>query len=407
MSPSGDPLALPPVPPPAPGAHPRRDRALAVMFVTLIALPGLLLPALERLGVGGPLMAKLQSQPTLEMENRVAAPWPGLVATTRFPAQFERAFADNFFGRSVLLRAWHVILVQGLGVSSAPKVMLGGSGWLYFLGEDGKAFDRHYLGVQPVADADIAAVAAELERRAAFLATHGIAYVVTVVPDKHTIYPEHLPLWVPRPATPSPLDRLNDALRLQGVRVVDLRPPLLAAKQRERIYFKTDSHWTLAGASVGYDALMREVQRAVGVDKMPAIAPPARPPYVPGVDVYSGDLARLLGLKGYLTEPDFVPLGKVLADTASRCGKRIDTGADEDLEIYACNQPRLPRAVVLRDSMADLMIPLLSENFSRTVYVKSHRRLDPAAVLREKPDVVIEEMVERALLEPAAWPMPK
>jgi hypothetical protein len=54
--------------------------------------------------------------------------------------------------------------------------------------------------------------------------------------------------------------------------------------------------------------------------------------------------------------------------------------------------------------MAIPLLPLLSENFSRVVYVSS-RQLDPALILRERPDVVIEEMVERLLLAPAASPM--
>jgi len=60
---------------------------------------------------------------------------------------------------------------------------------------------------------------------------------------------------------------------------------------------------------------------------------------------------------------------------------------------------------VYRDSMAIPLIPLLSENFRRIVYVSS-RRLDPALVEREKPDVVIEELVERSLHGVAASPMP-
>ena len=58
-----------------------------------------------------------------------------------------------------------------------------------------------------------------------------------------------------------------------------------------------------------------------------------------------------------------------------------------------------------RDSMAIPLIPLLSENFGHVVYVSSHR-LDPAFILREKPDVVVEQMVERAMFAPAATPMP-
>jgi hypothetical protein len=64
----------------------------------------------------------------------------------------------------------------------------------------------------------------------------------------------------------------------------------------------------------------------------------------------------------------------------------------------------LPRAVVYRDSMAVSLIPLLAENFSRSVFVSS-RKLDQALIEREKPDVVIEEMVERSLHAPGALPM--
>ena len=48
----------------------------------------------------------------------------------------------------------------------------------------------------------------------------------------------------------------------------------------------------------------------------------------------------------------------------------------------------------------------MSENFSRVVYVSS-RALDLAMIEREKPDIVIEELVERNLHAPAAFPIPR
>ncbi|TMG98050.1 MAG: hypothetical protein E6H71_07085 [Betaproteobacteria bacterium] len=161
----------------------------------------------------------------------------------------------------------------------------------------------------PISDAEIAAVVTELRRRQRFLASLGIAYVVTIVPEKYTIYPEHLPVWVAKGDAPPPLERLMVAISADGnVRFVDLRAPLAAAKVRERVYYTTDSHWNMLGAAVGYNA------------------------------------------------------------------------------------------------MAIPLIPLLSENFSRIVYV-SARRLDPGLILRERPDIVIEEIVERAMLEVATAPM--
>jgi hypothetical protein len=273
------------------------------------------------------------------------------------------------------------------------------------MGEEGTSFDRYYRGTLPVSDAQLRAVVTELARRNAFLAANGIAYVVTIAPDKSTIYPEHLPRWATQLAARTPLDRLVDAIRAEGsVRFVDLREPLRAAKSRQRVYFSTDSHWNLLGAAVAYGEIIREIAAALPSKRMEPVAA-VLPPYVPGVDVYRGDLARLTGDPASFSEPDYAPLRKVLAAPQTRCAKRIDAEQHNGFEWYACDRPGLPRAVAYRDSMAIPLIPLLAENFSQSIYVGS-RQLDPAFVLREHPDVVIEEMVERALLAPAAAAMP-
>lgn len=391
MTALGDPLALPRVPPPAPDRHRRRDIAACVLFVAAIAA----------MGVGA---FRPRAGAALEVENRALAPWPAPAWTRAFPAAFERAFADRFGGRDALLRLHNRTLVRAFEVSPAPNVLLGRDGWLYFKGEDGQSFDRYYRGTLPVYDDEIRRVIDELSRRRRFLAAHGIGYVVTIAPDKATIYPEHLPRWATRVAQHSPLDRLTDAIRTDGtLRYVDLRGALQDAKARERVYYATDSHWNYLGATVAYRKLMQAVDDALGSRSTPA-APVTRPPYVPGVDIYHGDLARMTGDMNRFPEPDYAPLGKILASPQQRCAQRIDPGSDRGVERYACARAGLPRAVVYRDSMAIPLIPMLSENFSRVAYVSS-QRLYPAFVLQERPDVVIEEMVERAMLAPAATPM--
>jgi alginate O-acetyltransferase complex protein AlgJ len=392
MSKRSDPLRLPPVPPPAPATHPLRDFLLALVFIVSLALTGL-------------AALKTPAQPALEFENRMITPWPSPKWNAAFTTSFERAFGDRFGARNTLLRAHHLALLYAFDVSPATNVLLGRDDWLYFLGEDGRSLDRHYRGILPISDAEIGAVLTELRRRQQFLAASGIAYVVTIVPEKYTIYPEHLPSWIVRTDKPTPLERLTAAISADGsVRFVDLRAPLVKAKVSKRVYYTTDSHWNMQGAAVAYSAIMLEIESALPSGRLSVIAPAALPPYVAGVDVYSGDLARFVGLPPRYREPDLAPLFKVPMDPSTRCGKRIDAGIDEGFEIYACDRPGLPRAVMYRDSMAIPLIPLLSENFTRIVYV-SARRLDPALILREKPDVVIEEIVERALHAPAALRM--
>ena len=258
-------LALPPVPPPAPAAHPWRDRIVALLFVLALVIP-----------LAGVVMKRNLEETAFEKRRTVA--WPAapssLAAWRTFPSAFEAAFADRFGGRDRLIALHHFTKTAVFGVSPVDKMLIGRDGWLFFLGEDGKSLDRDYRGISPYAPDEGKQVAAELKRRHDFLASLGIPYIVMIVPDKHTIYPEYLPAWVKRVEGETRLDKLYAALRAYPeVKVLDIRPALLAAKSRERLYFKTDSHWNYLGATVGYDELMKAVKAVVpSVPHVPADA---------------------------------------------------------------------------------------------------------------------------------------
>lgn len=361
-------------------------------------------------GCAAVLLATLLVDPlhgvAAHFENRSLADWPSGRPGADWFARIDAAVSDRYRGRNALIALQHAIVVDALGSSPVPNVLLGRDGWLFFRGEDGHALDVHVRGTRPFPDAQVDALAVELERRRRFLAGQGIGYVVAIVPDKSTIYAEHLPAWMKRMSGPTPLERAMARLALYpDLRVVDLATPLKAGKATEQVYYRTDSHWNYLGATIAYHAIMNAVREAVGPDKLPSIAPVERPPYVPGVDVYRGDLARMVGARTRYAEDDLAPLGKVLAGGAKRCGRRIDDGRDAGFETYVCDRAPPLRGVMLRDSMAIPLIPMMSENFRRIVYV-SARRLDPALVAREHPDVVIEELVERSLNAPAAFPIP-
>ena len=379
----------PSVPPPASDGHPLRDALLvALLLVPLVAA-----------GIGAFVSRNLQ---TLAFEKRNANPWPALPSqrsVREFTTAFERAFDDRFGGRDYLARLHRGIEARVFGTTSSPNVMLGRNDWLYWIGEDGKSLDRHHRGVVPLR-VPLDAIVGDLLRRHVAMASRGIPSIVAIVPDKFTLYPEHLPAWVRRaPATP--LDRLQEALRADGrIRVADVRAALEAAKPDRRLYYLTDSHWNFAGAATGYDAIMREVQHALP-GRLRAIAPVRWPPYVRGKDFYSGDLGGFLGVRWFFREDDVAPLGKVLADAASRCAQRVEPSAHLrglDVEVYECPRAELPRAVAWRDSMAIPLVPIVSENFSRIVWI-SGRQFDPAIVEAERADVVIQEFVERSMDE--------
>jgi alginate O-acetyltransferase complex protein AlgJ len=345
---------------------------------------------------------------TNPFENRVIEPLPPLpysrAALRDYPPRFERFFNDRFGMRGALVNIDHWTKAIVFGVSPVSKVLLGKSGWLYFRGEDSKALDRWYLGNEAIADAMLVALRDELLHRHDFLASRGIPFVVIIVPEKYSVYPEYLPDWAAQITPRTPLDRLAaDLARYPQLQFIDLRGPLLQAKAGERLYYQTDSHWNYLGATIGYQALMARVERLLpGL----VVAPVTRPPYVPGVDYYSGDLAQMLGLQRQFREADIAPLGKIHATPESRCAKRDRSADAGGVETFVYRCPAAPRftALVYRDSMAVPLVPMLAENFSRTTFVSSEK-LEPDFVERLKPDIVIEEMVERSLLGPAYFPM--
>jgi len=54
------------------------------------------------------------------------------------------------------------------------------------------------------------------------------------------------------------------------------------------------------------------------------------------------------------------------------------------------------RAVVFRDSFSMALVPFLSEEFGRAVYLWI-QDFEPSVIEREKPDLVIQEYTERLL----------
>ena len=386
-----DPLRLPTVPPPAPATHPWRDRAL-------IAIVAVLLPVMATVD---PLRGA-----AIRWEQRRAAAWPpvAMLATpAKFGAAFGQAFADRFGMRSALIVAQHWALVDIFGVSPVANVMIGRDGWLFWLGEDARSLDRHYRGTRRVPDFEAEAYVAEVKRRHEYLRSRGVAYLPIIVPEKFTIYPEYLPSWVAPGRNPTLLARTMDRLAEDGsVPYVDLRPVLRETKGGERLYYLTDSHWNLAGAGVAYVAIMHAVQ-ALLPGRLATVAPPVRPPYIAGRDVYWGDLARAMGIPFRFTEPDYLPLDAVTSNPR-RAGLLARPIAMRGLmTIYEQPNADLPRLVMNRDSMAVALIPLLSENFHRSVYVQS-TAMARETIEREHPDIVIDEIVERGMIKIAQSP---
>jgi alginate O-acetyltransferase complex protein AlgJ len=165
-----------------------------------------------------------------------------------------------------------------------PRVRQGCPGWLFL---------RDELNVYAAGESHLATRAATVAAVQRELASHGIALLVVVVPDKSRIEPQHL-CSLYRPDSLS--GRLGDwtsRLGAEGVQVLDLGAALHGVPGDA--FFRTDTHWTQDGAGAAARAVTQRI-RAMDVplgsskpgyrvvDKPPAGRP--------------GDLVRLAGLDG-------------------------------------------------------------------------------------------------------------
>jgi hypothetical protein len=117
-----------------------------------------------------------------------------------------------------------------------------------------------------------------------------------------------------------------------------------------------------------------------------------------------GDLARMLAQEQAMPEKELVTLTprpylpklEVKSDPAILPKKWLPE--EEPLSIE--NPSQKYKAVVFRDSFCDNLTPFLGYNFKRIVFIWQ-RPWDLGVIEREKPDVVIDEILERYL----DWPI--
>jgi len=309
-----------------------------------------------------------------------------------YPTKFETALYNHLAGRDALV-GWHARLkVNGLAVSSTPRVWLGTNGWLFL---------NHWADLRThepnsYVENAVGRWGSVIRARRDWCEARGIRLLVVVVPDKQTVYPEYLPA-VARGRTDSQvLDRVLARWRADPpVPVLDLRADLLAAKQLGQVYYRYDTHWTPMGTYVG---------AARTVAALADVLPGPHPPWtdVPHGTIHapSGDLWRLLSVPG--TQPDEVLPVAFRNDARARpTGERISVlKADrlQHIEPTVWEGGAGPRVVLFHDSFADLgFMSVLGDHCRRLAAVGTYQLIEEV-VERERPSVVVCVLAERMLV---------
>jgi hypothetical protein len=368
------------------------DSILIAGFLGLLVIPSL--------GLG-----RSGSEEVSRTENRKLAPMPPLELLRAHPKwflkQFGQYFSDHFFLRNDLIRLHAWVEYYGLGQSPSPSVILGKDPWLFFIG-DGKEdapFDLgdelvQYRRLRPLSEEQLATLRRRLELRRRWAQSLGARFLFVIPPNKTTIYDEYMPDSLNRLSGRSQTDQVVEMLRAQtAIDVVDLRPALESARDRERVYAALDTHWNAAGAHVAYSQIMSSL-----AGWFPALEPIPRDVFRANPVQTGGDLPPMMGLEGFLSERNIdlkLPCSR-FRSIAPPVPKSAYAALTHPVTATEVDDPALPTALVLHDSFMLALQPFLAEHFRTAVYVWSYR-IDPRVAEQFKPQVVILECVERSV----------
>lgn len=317
---------------------------------------------------------------------------------------------------------WTAALLYPIGISTDPKqVIVGKDGWLY-LGDlylQTLSDDR-----RPASASDIEVgkqIGTATEAWNAYLIDKGVkVFQVMIGPNKGSIYPEHMPSWA-KPALFNPTDAL--LAETGDEHYIDLRPPLLAAKEahREALYYKTDTHWNDFGAGVAFRAFAQKIGKSAPELKWPSEKVYELTRVTPR---NGGDLANFLRLTASL--PDDAPI--IYASSLSVKTTQTDFATKQLLfqggnpQIGAPAKPLLVTSVGalndkkvlwLRDSFGTSLSPLMAATFKEVLQLHWDQAIKPGGSFTQlvdewKPDYVFVTVVERDARTPwfAAYPPP-
>jgi hypothetical protein len=274
-------------------------------------------------------------------------------------------------------------------VTDYPQVIQGEDGWLY-LGADVSNMCDPTRSIDETLD--------RLDRLAEAVEASGRRFVLTIAPDKSTIYPDNLPdTFLGENCAAERRDAFWEALRAERPDwYVDLRGPLEDEQEHsgEPIYRPTDTHWAPRGTVV----YAYELARALD------------PRLLAGFDVVEngearrvGDLGTLLGTPTEDEYPDVavrrdgvVPVGREslrLPELAYDAPLTI-TNRTTGVPLFA------PRTLLLGDSFTNSSRDALGGLFAELALLHNEVAAEDPQIPADAmagADVIVYEIVERSL----------
>ena len=286
-------------------------------------------------------------------------------------------------------------------VERITKVVKGVDNWFFFTG-DSMLID--FTGSSLRSDSELSEWIEKYRGKKRWLERQGIQYLLIVAPNKMTIYGEFLgEPWISQKGR-TRFSQLKGILQESDKSTfLDLSPMLIRKRQEEKLYYKSDTHWTQYGAYLAYLTLAEKIETLFedSVFRKDFIFSKTITRTCKREENNCGDLTSMT-----LEFDSFNESFKAL-DEFSSCAvddsfdyklSNINTSVPDPYIAKKCQNRKL-KALVFRDSFFESLEPYVSENFETIIYLwKDYDQKNIEELLGVfKPDIVIEERGERQL----------
>ncbi|WAK00673.1 polysaccharide pyruvyl transferase family protein [Methylobacter sp. YRD-M1] len=294
--------------------------------------------------------------------------------------------------------------------SNVPRLdlaLVGKNGWLFLCNDSNDAIGQ-YAGRLKLTSEVLEQYVSQYRRTQSLYRHKGIYYLLTITPGKESIYSEFLPDSVTAGTGLTVKDQFIAAVNpVLDVDILDLKPVLLANKSRGQLCYKNDSHWNYLGAMIACQIIIEKLREKF--TNIPEFDESAFT-LING-DEGACDLSgktRLNYIDGkYVENVEHLEQSVAVCAISVQNEKKAIELLEHPYKELSKTRPtrlfkneksaNLPRAIIIRDSYADWMIPFLSEYFSECLFVWA-RYVEPAVIESFKPDIIIEQVVDRFLV---------
>ena len=356
---------------------------LVLLFLAMLVVPGIVWDEMD---------AKFRAR-KLIWENRATRDKPTFQIRRfqRYPKEFGVYYNDAFPFREYLV--WLSRKITGpLNNFFSAKVIIGKEGYLFTSDPTYPAQDesRDYIGATLWNGAMEASVVKKLEHTRCELAKMNIEFIVVIAPNKMTVYDDMLP--EKRRFRKTPVTRAASLVACAARTAPELKIKYLADVFRETrgkikypLFLLEDTHWNELG---GYLATREVVNALTGCAELPPIESMR---IVKTSTTRGGDLRVMLGGGTPGEDQQY----KVMIP-GTKTVKIIEPVDFHFRKTFNPDAPDKRRVWVYRDSFAAAMESYFGMLF-KDVSFYWHVYPQRIHFAKSKPDIVVLEVVERAL----------